>query len=262
MLDALFNVLLPAGIAAVASVVGGYIALQRRPSSLFMSLALGFTAGLLLGTITFEMIPESLELSSRWVAVFGFAAGFLVLYGFDLFIHRGAIAGAQADQRQRVELVHRRRRPRGSEVTVLAGGTTLEELVEGLSIGVAAALQPGLALLIALAIAFDNISEGLSIGIFIRDEPEQGGRSHTRRVLSWTGLIGLSLFVSALVGWFFLQDLPDPILGFLFAFAGSGMLYLTVTDLVPTAQERQYRQSSAVATTAGFMVILILSGLF
>lgn len=41
-------------------------------------------------------------------------------------------------------------------MTVLAGGTSAEELIEGLSIGVGTAIKPGLALLIALAIIIDN----------------------------------------------------------------------------------------------------------
>jgi ZIP family zinc transporter len=61
-------------------------------------------------------------------------------------------------------------KPRGGEVTVLAGGTSAEELIEGLSIGVGATINPGLALLIALASIIDNLAESLSIGEIIRSE--------------------------------------------------------------------------------------------
>jgi ZIP family zinc transporter len=73
------------------------------------------------------------------------------------------------EQHAGVKRFHRRHRPRGDEVTVLAGGTSAEELVEGISIGVGAAIKPGLGLLIALAIVIDNLSEALSIGELIRD---------------------------------------------------------------------------------------------
>ena len=39
------------------------------------------------------------------------------------------------------------------------------------------------------------------------------------------------------------------------------MFYLTVTDLVPEAEERHYQQSAAVAIGAGFMAIFALSHL-
>lgn len=49
-------------------------------------------------------------------------------------------------------------------------------------------------------------------------------------------------------------------LGFLLGSGGGGMFYLTVTDLIPEAEERHYQQSAAVAIAVGFMLIFILSG--
>jgi zinc transporter, ZIP family len=251
-----------AGIAAIASPAGGLIALWRQPTTLFMSMALGFASGVLLATIGFEMVPKALELGSLSVAVAGFVAGFLAVYGFDLFIHRGRLAGKEAQEHRQVERFYWRHRPRGDEVTVLAGGTSAEELIEGLSIGVGAVIEPGLGLLIALAIVIDNLSEGLSIGEIIRAGGADQGHGQARRILGWTGLIGAALFGSALAGWFFLRGMPEPVLGFLFAVGAGGMFYLTITDLVPQAEERHYQQSGAVATAAGFMTIFVLSTFF
>jgi ZIP family zinc transporter len=130
--------------AALASPVGGVISLWRRPTTLFMSLALGFASGVLLATISFEMIPQAVELSSLAMTVIGFVAGFLAVYALDLIINRGRLVGEKAEQKPDVERFHRRHRPRGDQVTVLAGGTSTEELIEGLSIGIGAAIEPGL----------------------------------------------------------------------------------------------------------------------
>jgi zinc transporter, ZIP family len=195
------------------------------------------------------------------VAVPGFALGFGAVYGFDLFVHRGSIAGEKAEQYRAVARFHRRHRPRGDQVTVLAGGTSAEELIEGLSIGIGAAITPGLGLLVALAIVIDNFTEALSIGELTWDRGQGEGRP-VWRVLKWTGLIGVSLFSSALAGWFFLRGLPEPALGFLFAVGGGGMFYLTVTDLLPEAEERHFQQSGAIAVGAGFMTIFVLGHIF
>ena len=146
-----------AGVAAVASPIGGLLALWGKPTTMFMSLALGFAGGVLLATISFEMLPQALELSSMPVAVAGFLVGFASVYAFDLFIHRGKLAGPKAEQHKNVERYYLQHRPRGDQVTVLAGCTSIEELIEGLSIGVGAAIKPGLGLLIALAIVIDNL---------------------------------------------------------------------------------------------------------
>jgi hypothetical protein len=93
---------------------------------------------------------------------------------------------------------HRRRQPRGDEVTVLAGGTSAEQVIEGISIGVGAAIKPGLGLLVALAIVIDNLTEALSIGELIRDrQDDKPGRPPVWRIVKWTTLIGPLLFSSA-----------------------------------------------------------------
>jgi ZIP family zinc transporter len=246
-----------AGAAGIASPLGGLVAIWRQPTTLLMSLALGFAGGTLLGTIAFKMVPEAVEMGSLAIAGLGIATGFAAVYGFDLWVHRGRVAGEDAEQRAQVRRFHRRHPPRGDEVTVLAGGTSAEEVIEGLSIGVGAAVEPSLALLIGLAIVIDNVAEALSIGELIRAQGEAEGQP--RRILGWTGLIGVAVFVSALVGWYFLQGLPRPALGAMLAAGAGGMLYLTVTDLVPEAEERQYQQSAALALGCGFLLSLVLA---
>jgi ZIP family zinc transporter len=247
--------------AALASPVGGVISLWLKPTTLFMSLALGFASGVLLATISFEMVPKALKMSSLLSTISGFIGGFLAVYGLDLFINRGKLVGEKAEQKPAVERFHRHHRPRGDQVTVLAGGTSAEELIEGLSIGIGAAIEPGLGLIVGGAIVIDNIAEALSIGELIRAQDHDGEKRPVWRVLKWTGLIGISLLGSALIGWFALKGLPQPVLGFLFAVGGGGMFYLTVTDLVPEAEERHYQQSAAVAIGTGFMAIFALSQL-
>jgi zinc transporter, ZIP family len=246
--------------AAMASPIDGLIALWRKPTTLLMSLALGFASEVLLATIGFEMVPKALEMSQLALTVIGFVAGFVAVYALDLFINRGKLVGEKADQKPAVERFHRRRRPWSDQVTVLAGGTSAEELIEGLSIGIGAAIEPGLGLIVGAAIVIDNIAEALSIGELIRAQGD-GEKRPVGRVLKWTGLIGASLLSSALIGWFALRGLPKPMLGFLFAVGGGGMFYLTVTDLVPEAEERHYQQSAAVAMGLGFMTIFALSEL-
>lgn len=217
----LLTVAVIGGAAAIASLGGGAVALWRKPTTLFMSIALGFASGVLLATITFSMLPEALTLGSLWLALGGFAAGFAV--------------------------------------TVLAGGTSVEELIEGLSIGLGSAVNPSLGMPVALAIAIDNLAEGLAIGEIIRGAERDQGRSQSARILGWTGTIGIAIFCSALAGWYFLRDLPPPALGWLLGSGAGGMFYLTVTDLLPEAEERQYQQLAAVAMAVGFLIVFALS---
>lgn len=222
-----------------------------------MSVAFGSASGVLLGAITLEMIPQALELASLWVVALGFAAGFLAVWLYDLFVNRWEMAGEYAAQRPQVLAHHRRRRPRGDRVTVLAGGTSAEEVVEGLAIGTGVVIDPGTGVLIAAAIALDNLTEGLSIGELVLAEGT--GRSRARRIIRWTSLIGAALFVSAVLGWVLLRNAGTTLVGVLQAVGAGGMLYLTVSALIPPAEERQYEGSGALATGGGFMAIMLLA---
>jgi ZIP family zinc transporter len=247
-----------AGGAAVASVIGGVIALVRAPTSLFMSIVFGFASGVLLATVALEMLPEALERSSLGAVAAGFAAGFLAIWLFDLFINRWRLAGEHAAQYERVVAYHRGHRPRGDRVTVLAGGTALEELVEGLAIGTGVIIDPEVGALIAAAIAVDNLSEGLSIGELVLSGRAPGGAS-ARRVLGWTAVVGASLLAASLIGWLALRGAGGGVVAVLQAVGAGGMLYLTVSALVPPSEEQQYQGSGALATGAGFLAILVLT---
>lgn len=259
MPDDLLLVVIVSGVAAVASVVGGLLAVWHRSSTLISSLAFGVASGALIGTVTLEMLPTALESGALAVVVIGFAAGLLSLFLFDLVVHGGWIAGEHADQRRIVRRYHRRRGS-GSQVVVLAGGTSVEELVEGLAIGVGAAIEPSLAFVVALAIAIDNLAEGMSVGELIRDETPDRTRA-LPRVLAWTGTIGLALFASSMVGWFALRGVPPTILSALLAAGAGAMLYLTLSSLVPEGEARQYQGSATLASGVSFALILVLSAL-
>jgi len=243
---------------AIASPLGGALALWKRPTTLLLSVAVGFAAGVLLGTFAFQMLPEAAAVGSLWIALAGFAAGFLLIYLLDLFVHRGVSAGEKATQRAFVVRRRQRLKPRGDEVTVLAAGTSAEELIEGVTIGVSTATDPTLGLTVALAIAIDNASEAISIGelVYASKSPNPVGR-----IFFWTGLIGAALFASAIAGWLLFRGMPPAVLGFLLASGAGGMFYLTITALVPEAESHHYNQSAAIATAAGFLLMFALSGL-
>src|SRR3989304_66398 len=65
MTDDLLLVVVLSGVAAVASVVGGLLALWHRSSTLISSLAFGVASGALIGTVTLEMLPTALAAGAR-----------------------------------------------------------------------------------------------------------------------------------------------------------------------------------------------------
>ncbi len=259
MPDELLLVVVVSGVAALASVAGGLLALWHRTSTLISSLAFGCASGALIGTITLEMLPTALDLGALPAVVVAFVAGMLAIFAFDLVVHGGRIAGEHADQR-RIVRRYQGRKASGSAATVLAGGTSVEEVVEGLAIGIGAAVEPSLAVVVAVAIGIDNLAGGMSVGELIRGEvPDRA--SAMRHVLAWTGTIGLALFASAVIGWIALRGIPDEAISALLAAGAGALLYLTLSSLVPEGEARQYQGSATLASGVTFAIVLILAAL-
>ena len=82
-------ILAVAGAAALASPGGGALSLVIQPSTLLLSIAVGLASGLLLGTISFEMVPEALKQTPLLLVIMSFVVGFALVYALDLYIHRG-----------------------------------------------------------------------------------------------------------------------------------------------------------------------------
>lgn len=160
------------GVAASLSLLGGWLALHQRPTTLFLSVALGLAGDVLLGTIAFEMVPRARELSSTPSTAVGFAIGVAALYGFELLVQRGRTAGVHAAQRRQIRHYPPRASTHRRRGDLLACGTAAEEVIEGLSIGVGAAVEPGLAIIVGASIGLDNLSEALSIGALVAEKDE------------------------------------------------------------------------------------------
>jgi ZIP family zinc transporter len=226
-----------------------------------MSVAFGAAGGVLIATVAFELFPRARELATLLHVALGFAGGFAAVYALDLFLNRGQVAGPRAAERRKVASFHARRRPRGKQVMVLAWGTTAEEVIEGVAIGVAIAVGGDVGVLLGLAIAVDNVTEAFSVGALIRDEAGRGKStgSLTRSIMTWSSAPGVAVFLSAWLGWLAFAGLPDPVLATLLAIGAGCLFYLTVTDFIPEAEERQYQQSAALAAAVGFVAMYALS---
>lgn len=245
--------------AALCSPLGGLVAILVQPSSLLLSLSVGFAGGVLLGAVAFEMLPEALRLASMLPTVVGFVCGVASVWAFDLYVNQGVTAGDEADQKRFAHRYHRRHKPKGGKVTVIAGATTAEEMLEGIVIGVSGIVGGGTGIVVGLAIAINNLSEAMSIGELVRDEHKDEEGKFQASTMMWTSLIGGTLLVSALGGYFLLGSLPGLWQGILTAVGAGAMFYVASTGLVPEADSHQFQQSGGLATAAGLATMLIIT---
>lgn len=254
----LVDILIMAGVAGGASVLGGFITTIRKPSEEATALTLGFAGGALLAAIAFELVAGALERAPIWLAAAGALVGLFFIFGFDVALH--AWPPALIHEGRPAPRLHRRLGGREDRGVLLAAGIALEELVEGAAIGLGAAGDVRLGLIIALTIAVDNFAEGLAIGAVMQNR----GRARKRamaRTLGWTSLIGGTVVVAALTAWVLFSGAGREVVAILLSFVAGGLLYLTITQIIPGAQVLRHEREVGISAGLGFIAVLVLSSL-
>lgn len=122
---------------------------------------------------------------------------------------------------------------------------------EGLATFMAALEEPGLGVSIAAAIAIHNIPEGIAVAVPIYYATK------SRMKASLLGLAsGFAEFFGAIFGYFLLISLfPDLNFGYIFAFVAGVMVYISLDELLPTAEEYGEHHIAIGGLVAGMAVM-------
>jgi ZIP family zinc transporter len=222
-------------ITVLSTFGGGVFALHQAKR---MHLVLGFTAGVVLGVVAFDLLPEVFDLSGTLrvgvpAAMLTFIAGFMVLHIIEraLALHHGH-EGAYGEHRHpQVGLVS-------------AAGLALHSVMDGLALGLAAQAGGGTLAIVALAVIAHDFSDGINtVGIM----SAHGNTERRTRIM----LIADSLapLVGAASTLFF--DVPNTFLGLYLGFFAGFLLYIATSDILPEAHSRVPSKATFVFTFLG-----------
>lgn len=124
---------------------------------------------------------------------------------------------------------------------------------EGLATFIAALSDPHLGVSISVAIAIHNIPEGIAVSV-----PIYYATHSKKKAFSWSFLSGLAEPVGAIVGYFLLiQWLGNDILGFIFAGVAGIMVYISLDELLPTAEEYGEHHIAIYGLISGMAVMAL-----
>lgn len=270
-------VLLAFGLTTFAGLctgIGSALAFfTRQTSKTFLSLALGFSAGVMLYVSFVEILGKSRialtevmgERLGSLTTVLSFFGGIALIGLIDRLIptyenphevrtdHDLEVIHAerpQAEQLEEMKSAHvNRKLLRVGLFTALAIG--IHNFPEGLATFAATLADPALGISIAVAIAIHNIPEGISVSV-----PIFFATNNRRKAFVWSFLSGLAEPVGALLGYFVLRAWFTPqLFGVLFGGVAGIMVYISLDELLPTA--RAYGQGHLViyGTVAGMAVM-------
>ncbi len=232
-------------ITVLSTFAGGAFAFFNQDK---MHRILGFSAGIILGLVAFEILPEVFELSSEQgissiYPMLGLVVGFLTLHVVEkmLIIH-GAHEG---------EYGHHRHPKLGMLSALALAG---HSLIDGMSIGLAFKLNTTVGLAVAMTVIAHDFVDGLNTVSLMLSH--KNSKRTTLRYLLLDAIMPVVGLVLALV-------LPIPanwlvvLLGF---FAGT-FLYICAADILPEAHSKHPSGLTLVLTVMGVALIFAVTQL-
>jgi len=284
------NVFLAFGLtllAGLATGIGSVIAfVTRRTNTRFLSLALGFSAGVMLYVSFVEILVKAREpltealgpAAGSWATVAAFFGGIGLIalidklvpdkdnphevwlveevqlaMGLQTFAEPAAAAreGPRPAGNGHPEQADRARLGRAGLFTALA--IAIHNFPEGLATFTMALTEPSTGVAIAVAIAIHNIPEGIAVAV-----PIFYATGDRKKAFQYSFLSGLAEPVGALVGYLLLRPFFVPqMLGVLFAGVAGIMVYISLDELLPAAERYGEHHLCMYGLVAGMAVMAV-----
>jgi ZIP family zinc transporter len=259
-----FSLTLFAGLST--GIGSGLALLTKKTSTKFLSVSLGFSAGVMLYVSFAEiMVKANDALKSAlgdklgaWAAVGGFFFGILFIAVIDKLIPstENPHEVHTVEEMDGTSEEHKSKLMRMGLFTALA--IAIHNFPEGLATFTAALSDPKLGIPIAVAIAIHNIPEGIAVAV-----PVFYATGSRKKAFKLSFLSGLSEPVGAIIGYLILFSFfNDAMFGFIFASVAGIMVYISLDELLPSAREYGEHHLSIYGLIAGMALMAVSLLLF
>jgi zinc transporter ZupT len=226
----------------VSTTLGGLLALRNRDR---LHLVLGFTAGVILGVVAFDVLPEIAELSGSTGTDFGVPMVALVVGFLTFHVVEKSILIHESHEDEYGEHQH----PAVGVASALA--LSGHSLADGIAIGLAFQVGTSAGVAVALAVIGHDFADGLNTMALMLAHGNSRRRSLALLLLDAVApLIGAA---STLL--FSLSD--TGLLLYLGAFAGF-LLYIGASDILPEAHANHPSRLTLVMTITGTALTWVL----
>lgn len=254
--------------AGLSTGIGSVIALlARRTNIRFLSVSLGFSAGVMIYVSFVEILTKAREtlvddmgyIPGNWVTAAAFFGGMLFIALIDKLIP----AAENPHEMKRIEEMNvdktapdKHRLKRLGVFTALA--IAIHNFPEGLATFTVALTDPGLGIVIAVAIAIHNIPEGIAVSV-----PIYYATGSRKKAFFYSFLSGLAEPLGAVVGYLILMPfMSEMVFGVLFASVAGIMVFISVDELLPAAEEYGEHHYSIYGLVGGMAVMAVSLLLF
>ena len=251
--------------AGLSTGVGSLLAfLSKKYNPKFLAGSLGFSAGVMIYVSMVEIFfkaKDSLSIMygdklGYWVTIIAFFGGIALIALIDKIVpsyenphelknieHTGN--GGAGDKIGNKKLM------RMGLFSALA--IAIHNFPEGLATFMAAMKDPVLGVSIAVAIAIHNIPEGIAVSA-----PIYYATKSRKKAFLFSFLSGLAEPVGALIGYFLLRAfLSEAAFGIVFAAVAGIMVYISLDELLPTAEEYGEHHVAIIGLIGGMVLMAV-----
>ncbi len=255
-----FSLTLFAGLATgIGSIIG---LLHKKFSPKFLAGSLGFSAGVMIYVSLVEIFFKAkdvlvthyaCEKTGYWMTVLGFFSGIALIAIIDRLIPSGEnpheIQKINYDKNEKIAEKNKLMRMGIFSAIAIA----IHNFPEGLATFMAAMQSPTLGISIAIAIAIHNIPEGLAISV-----PIYYATGNRKKAFVLSFLSGLAEPIGAILGFFMLRwFMTDALFGFVFASVAGIMVFISLDELLPTAEEYGEHHVAIYGMIAGMAIMAV-----
>ena len=246
--------------AGLATGVGSILAFfTKRTNTTFLAFSLGFSAGVMIYVSFVEIFQKArtvltLEYGNTegsWYTVLAFFGGIAFIAIIDKFIP----SYENPHEIRRIEDIDDKKSPQNKKLLRMGLFSALviaiHNFPEGIATFAAGLADPEIAIPIAVAIAIHNIPEGIAVSV-----PLYYATGNRKKAFVLSFLSGLAEPVGALIGYFLLYSFfSKTVFGILFASVAGIMVFISLDELLPTAEEYGKHHVAIYGLILGMLVM-------
>jgi len=258
-------------VAGLSTGLGSLISLYaRRTNTRLLSIALGFSAGVMVYVSLVDMLVTARNLlveqlggrSGHAIAVVSLFVGMLVAAMIDKLVPAAENPHSFRKVEDMAEAAHSEEDPRTGKLLRMgflsALAIAVHNFPEGIATFVASMKDVNLGIAIALAVAIHNVPEGLAVAV-----PVYYATDDRKKAFCYSFLSGLAEPAGALAGFLILMPLlSDAVFGVIFAAVAGIMVFISFDELLPTAEEFGEHHLAIYGLISGMAVMAVSLILF
>lgn len=228
----------------LSTFLGGLFGLKYKDK---LHLILGFTAGVLLGVVAFDIFPEIINVTAgrqTLPAMLALVSGFLLFHVLEkvLLIHHS-----------QEEVYGKHKHPTVGILSALA--LSGHSFLDGVGIGLAFQLAQSVGVLVAIAVISHDFSDGLNTVSLVLAH-----KNPNRRAVYLLLLDAVAPVLGVLSTLFF--TLPETLAPLYLGFFAGFLLYIGASDILPEAHSEHSSYVTILLTVLGTAFIFVITRFF